>query len=343
MLKGFIQKDDNKSLNWKESCAPEVELIPLAGSQILSPLQLLLHMIKNKKTPDFFVFRYLNDYPSALRTILRLISEISVIVFCFIFRIRVFWVCHNVDKESIVNYKFITRIRRWLIIKASDNIFVTSQLLLPFAKRILGTTKVCAISFGQVNIEKKMDLEAKNTLLKHQLFNQEGVVRVIITGSPAEKSLHFDYVIKLIEAFEGIGKSIVIVVAGEFDNSLRSIKLLGSYRENKAIILFERYTCFSLEFIKNNFDFYFRVYSDYSVPYTVYESSSLRIPVLTMNKGFLPTLINQYNLGYVLNKEFTNLVCAIESCKAIDEKQYQSFLYDHHWGTLGDQLIRNCK
>src|SRR5690606_14019778 len=98
------------------------------------------------------IIRYLNDYPSFLKTILRTFSEFFLIGICKIANIKVFWICHNVDRESTQHFPKISELRRNIIAFYSLRIFVMDTLLVEFAKHTFPKhrDKIDYISFGEI-------------------------------------------------------------------------------------------------------------------------------------------------------------------------------------------------
>src|SRR5690606_13593977 len=92
-----------------------------------APLFLIKQIIKKK--PKAYVLRYLNDYPSFGKTLVRTASEVILILSCILFRIEIFWICHNIDRESDMYHPIMTNFRRKIVSFFSKKIFVTDELL----------------------------------------------------------------------------------------------------------------------------------------------------------------------------------------------------------------------
>lgn len=335
---GVIQKNDVKSINWKLASADDVNFHILRRSQIFDPLSLVSCMFVRRSIPDFFIFRYLNDYSSLPKTLTRLCSELITLCICKLLNISVYWICHNVDKESIVSYPVITKIRRYMIVRASMVIFVTNSMLIPSAKKIFKNKHVRSISFGLVN---KSTLPDKNTesWISSQLPNSK--VKILITGAPVEKSMHFDYVEALILKCRLQKISISILIAGEFDNDDRALSLVQTYIKYPEIVLCKSYINISDKFINDNFNFYFRAYSDLSVPYTLYESCTLAIPMLTIEGCFLADIVEKYEIGFSLSSDFSNLSSVIN--KNVNSINYMTFLDKNNWRSLSQELLMSLR
>ncbi len=343
----LIQKDDSKSYKWAQSASQlRLNIIQQRGSAIRAPLFLLRYILKNKK-PKAYIIRYLNDYPSLIKTILRAFSEIVLIGICKITKVKVFWICHNVDRESTQHFPRISELRRNLIAFCSLKIFVMDALLVECAKHTFPKheSKIDYISFGEVegNEHGNGDKDSISFLYnskKMAVKNKQKFLSVICAGSPSgEKCLHFQYLIKLIETAREKNFYLAVIVAGNWGTDEKSRKLLESYRNISNILIFEKYISFSASFIKNNIDFYFRGYDDYSVPFTIYEACSLKKPILALKTGFLPEMVELYELGIITDEKFRNLEQSLEELSAFNSSKLQEFLEIKKWSSLGERLL----
>lgn len=341
MKYGIIQKCDIKSKLWASHCSPEKKLICLEKSQIYSVLDLVICIFKNKKLPDFFIFRYLNDYEELSKTLLRTFSEVLTLILCTLLRIKVYWLCHNVDKETTSHYPYFTNLRRQLLLATCSKIFVTSPFLIEHAKYFLKTRKtIVPISFGSTEFNNKLSSvdEGKVRLAEEFLEarNDKNTYTCLISGHPVQKTLHFSHIENLIQQFDIIGKKLLVVISGDFSEA--PDEMLNSYNKNTNIIFFDTYTKFSSNFIERNIDFYFRVYDDYSVPYTIFEACSFNKPILTMKYGVLPDIVNSYKIGSVVDDDLLNLPEVIHTFSQIKPSYFKRFLTDNNWDSLAIEL-----
>lgn len=117
--------DDEKTRAWSQAAEPlNVKIVALRGTPILGPVLLLCSIVK-RGLPKGIVFRYLNDYPSVLKAVMRAISEWVVVILSRVLRIPVGWICHNVDRETKVHFRRLSEFRRGLISRFAKRIFVT--------------------------------------------------------------------------------------------------------------------------------------------------------------------------------------------------------------------------
>jgi DNA-binding ferritin-like protein (Dps family) len=345
----IIQKDDIKTGKWSMSFKKEgINLIPQKGSAIKAPFFLVYYILKTQNRPNGYIVRYLNDYPGLGKTLLRFFSEIFLIFLSRILNIRLFWICHNVDKESEAYFPSLSERRRNLFARNSEIIFVTDQLLIDKAKEVFPKHqhKIDFITFGVIENDRKDEikpfekeiLKLINNRREYTELNGYRFKVVFCAGMPkSEKSLHFDFLLELIEMAKLNGIYLQAIVSGDFKNSERGNYLLKSYSGHEHIYLFDRYTQFSKEFVNKAVDYYWRGYSDYSVPYTVYEAATHKKPILALNNGFFRKFIKFYKLGESIDLNTGNF------SEVIDEIEQDKFLYDefletHKWDVFAKKI-----
>lgn len=347
MKKVIIQKNDVKSVKWAEAAKEfGIELLPQPGSQIKAPLYFLQVSLRHG-LPVGYVVRYLNNYDSLTKTILRLSSEILLIALCSLFKVKIFWICHNVDKETSAQYTCISRLRRMMFAAVSKRIFVTDQHLVSHAKDQFTTHahKIRAISFGAIMPNSQFHNHRQNqavsfieTKKREAAESQKKLLVTFCVGSPDRKALHFDYMEALIAAGGKIGLEIVSIVAGEFLESERGKQILKRYKAHPNIWVCDRFTRFSSEFILEQVDFYWRGYDDWSVPYTVYEAATLGKPTLALESGFLPHLVRKSKIGSVVSVSDLDAGAFPESLLAVSCSSFENFLAHRKWGVLSQNI-----
>lgn len=357
-LIGVIQKDDFKSRMWVQYSNPErFEWHIQPSSAIFSPFFLLKLMISNFLIPDFFVLRYLNDYPSFVKSVLRFLSELILISICLLFRIKIFWICHNIDKETEANFPKLTRWRRNLVFRFANVYFVTDPLLIDSFKEYFNvrSKRVYSATFGEIPIkilkENKVNQNyaehlAKNFINNQLLSNLNGD-KILVTlcagtlnGGGVDKVIHFDYLPILIKHAKECGFHVIAIIAGNWEENLPEIKKLDKiYSEySNHILNFKGYTKFSDSFIRDNIDFYFRGYKDISVPFTIYEACSYAKPTIALNTGFLPSLIGHNNIGEIVGLDMASLEQALLEISSNKKYNFTGFLNSHKWGLMSKNI-----
>src|SRR5699024_6540980 len=89
--------------------------------------------------------------------------------------------------------------------------------------------------------------------------------------------------------------------------SVKDSNMLYKIENDKRIFFVNKEVMVNESEISKFIDFYWRVYNDLSVPYTVYHAVAQQKPILTQDKGFLGEMIAEYNIGEVLDDSFNNL------------------------------------
>ncbi len=341
----IIQKDDIKSKEWKDAAKKlGITILPQAGSPVRAPALLLKAMLRFSK-PSGYIVRYLNDYPSLSKTLLRVVSELSLVVLCVVFRVRIFWICHNVDQETASNYPSLSAFRRWMFSSLAEKMFVTDRLLVHHAKCQFPnhSHKIEEISFGECRssgvVDDYKEMRAISFIeRKVKEARSEGGKAIVLfcAGAPDNgKYLHFDYMEQLLEEGKTEGYRIIAIVAGDFRQSLRGRVLSKKFSKNRDICIFDSFTQFSSQFIDRYVDFYWRGYDDWSVPFSVYEAATFGKPTLALNSGFLPEMVTSYGIGKVVAPSFDDLGIALDGLLSEESKTtYEDFLLDHQWCSL---------
>jgi len=343
----LIQSADDKSQKWSEAFKKsDFELTPLHGSPVWSPIFLLKEAILKGGVVGY-VFRYLNDYKSLLKTLTRFMAELLTIALCLLLKIKIFWICHNVDKESIKFFPDISRLRRSILAKVAQRIFVTDKLLVPHANFQFPhyKNKIFAVSFGVVHKNVQILSNEERTaieFIKKIKESQKDVMVFLCTGTPeSEKSKHFDFLCSLIA--NSSATRLIAIVSGHFKGTKRGEDLFNQYKICPNILVYENYTVFSCEFILKYVDFYFRGYDDFSVPYSAYEAITFKKPLLALNMGFLPEFIEKYNLGCTLKSDFSNINDCLARLKKFNSSSCENFEVSHNWNSLMLALVECFK
>lgn len=355
---GIIQKSDQKSFNWKmHGIDFGIDFYLQPGSAIKSPFFLLNFIRSKRKIPDFYIVRYLNDYTSLTKTLIRLFSEFFLFFICFLFKIKIFWLCHNVDKETESNYPLISKLRRNVVFSRSEAYFVTDPLLADiFIQHFKVETKnIYTATFGRLpsdikNVEYKPSQEEKvaidfieYTKRKAQLNGHKVLVTLCagtLNNDSIEKVIHFNFLPLLIEKAKENKFHIIVIIAGNWDVRISGVKKLDSIYQNYPhnIFNFKKYIQLEKGFIKQFVDFYFRGYTDFSVPYTVYEACSFEKPIVCLDAGFLPNLVSHNQIGEVIDLDMKNVDIILERTLNGESYRYRSFLESHTWGSLARNI-----
>lgn len=354
----LVQKADDKVAGWSAANTSSTQIVSVPGSAVWTPLELARNMIKRRARPRAVVIRYLNDYPSLLRTVVRAVSECLTIAACLCLRIRIVWLCHNVDRESSENYPMVSRYRRKVHGKFASKILVTDPLLVRHAKLNVPYSegKLGWLTFGDPRVVEMRSTHHTEVFKRVESFVEsvrrpEGAgdgKRVIIgvtVGSPSKKKLEtYRRIPSLIAAAGHYGYSLRMIVLGPVREMIKEedARLLRELESNPAILFIgDRYVEIDNEALGSLVDFYWRVYTDLSVPYSVYHAASVGRPTVTMRVGFLYEMIQEYGLGVVIDDDFNNLKCGFDRVLAWPLHGTNHFTRTHNWKTGSEALVEH--
>jgi len=328
-MNGLIQKNDLKSRMWSESLQEYgIKLIPLKGSPIKWAYYFIL--FKSKMKVDFIVFRYLNDYPNVFRTLIRFSSELLTLLMAKLTNTDVYWICHNVDKETDDNYPRISKIRRRLIAKHSKTIFVLDYLLVEEARVQLGHQNVKNISFGD-NENIQLDEDVMEEI---NAFINEGKPNTIFgltVGTINYKTVHFMEIPRLINESINLGIDLRMIVCGPVGTYLKknNISLFNFLKDSNKVLFIDKYVNID-ESKLERVSFVFKSNLDKSVPQSYYTSVTSKKPILSMGGTFSAEMVKYYNIGSVLYPDYSNLQTALNDLSK-SSFEFDQFLTSHSW------------
>lgn len=326
-----------------------VRLITL-NSSIKMPIYLILYVLKYGR-PEAIIYRYLNDYPSFFKTIIRTLFELLGILVATCLNLKVIWICHNVDRETIEHYPLFTKIRRKALETATNKIMVTDPLLVPHAKKQFPKSKekIDYITFGQSQSLKNTDTE--KVVLRIQRFIDFHLKRNsntqfgFVAGHISWKTSQYEKIPELIQAAESQNKTIVFIVIGPIGNYLRKHNkiLYNEFKINEKVLFLDGYYPLDMDEISKLIDFYWRVYLDLSIPGTVYEATQYEKPIITQKHGFLAQAVREYSIGYILNEDYSNLSSILNKITNWDHSKSRNFLETHTWKKAAEKIMNSIK
>ncbi len=327
----IFQHNDTKFLFLKsELLKIGIESEAVNGHPIFAPFFLVQELLRGKKV-GIYVFRYINDSESTILAIGRYFSDLLQIFLCRIFRIKIWWLCHNVDRETAVFHPMITRLRRRNIIKYSERIFTTNSLLIPTAQHYFPEKFVDSLSLGFIEGVISERIERNDSIDREivrwmESNNTSNTKFIFCIGSPADKSLHFQLINKFIENVNRIDTSrkwFAIVVGDRVRESPFIYNVPYRHFVNPEILL---------EYAS----YYYRVINDYSISYSVFEAVHYRIPIITESYGILPEIVKYYNIGIVIDS-LDNLLSDIDSFQ-VNFVDFERFEALNNWQVAASKI-----
>lgn len=299
-----------------------------ARHPIFSPIYIIKLLLKGRPI-RIYVFRYLNDCKSFPLALLRLSSEFFTVLLSKVFGFRIWWLCHNIDKETSANFPFITKLRRFNVTRNCEIIFTTSDVLIDKAKSVFPHNYIDSISLGYMpnGVQTiRSDTEEEQKLLSWLKKHQSPNSRIIFCiGSPAMKSKHFAMISEFIDSLNLEGKGLwYAVVVGD------------KVERNEFIYNIPYKLALSEGTIRRYAQFYFRVIDDFSISYSIYEACSFNIPIITFPLGILPLIVKKYNLGVIINSDLS-LHTQLDDFD-ISNAGFSRFLTENNWTVAAKKL-----
>lgn len=338
----LIQKDDLKSRMWSRALQPHgINLMALHGSPIKWSLFYIKSIIKYK--PKAIIFRYLNDYPSLGKTLLRFLSEAITIAVAKINGTAIYWICHNVDKETDSHYPYLSKIRRNLLQSYSERIFVLDEILVPYAIKAFPKAKVDNISFGTFEIKNK-DYDCIKEINDFIAENKsDRTIFGLCIGSINYKTIHFLEIPKLLQNAKDQGIDLKLIVGGPISGYLRQKhpEIFSYYTESKNIFFVDGFVKHEELDIKE-ISFVFKSNTDLSVPLSYYTAAKANVPIMAIEDTFSAEIVIAYNLGEVVNKDYKNLSQIIEKLNNT-KYSYDSFLRKNSWDRTALKLKKHLQ
>jgi hypothetical protein len=311
----LIQSADVKSKLWSEAANRMGigSLDSVKGSPMKLLPKYLISLLKANRY-DAICFRYLNDYPSFLRTTVRALVELVTILVARSFGTKIIWICHNVDKDSETYYPLINRLRRKWLVYFAKNVFVTDKLLIKHARRFLSIDekKIKSTCFGEIccsgfSSETEACISQISNWVAEKRVKMDEIKIGLWIGSSKDKVIEGlnDISMLMCGLFEREGEqdNIAIVIVGE------GWKLFKRYNYDLAVVMESLGSVFIVDEQLNlptslwskYFDFVVKSLDDYSVSFTHYNAISNRLPIVTFNKGFGSEFVHGYNVGVLLD------------------------------------------
>lgn len=349
----LMQKCDIKSRMWAKAAdsARLGKILPLKGSPILVPLGLLREILFGRGIPSAVCFRYLNDYPSLLKTIARLSSEAITIAACKILSIKVLWICHNIDAETLSYHRRVSNIRRRMLARAASSIFVTDELLAPIAEETLNCRcRIQSVSFGGLPADEKVSLGLSEALveaarqIKDKIRASGHPVVGMWIGTPVDKSLAgIRSLVALAEAAENERTPLGFVVVGPLSAWLevRDSELLHRLSACENIALVDEYIDAPAESWRSVADFVFKPLDDVSVSMTSYNAAKAGLPLVCHSNSFLQSFVSSYRLGFgICPGALLAPSELVEKVRAWDSAACADFLQSKTWERGAHALFR---
>lgn len=309
---------------------------------------ILNHFVQGKKI-DVFVFRYLNDSQHLRVSLEYLARDFINVILCKLLRVKLIWLMHNIDKETIVRFPLISKIRRKIVSGGCDRILATDPHLIEFAVEYgIDREKLDWICFGP---PEKLIPDKQNQLLKKKIenfkksFYKKGIKNVTVglcVSEPAKKKAHYLYADSITGAFKNDETTcVILVMIGKFPEGKEYEAAKEKVKRSPYILHIDESISVDEHYISEHIDFFYRSLTDHSIAYTVYVACDVGKPLITHNIGSLPVIIQRENIGFVLNGktvEESNIIHDIKNWKPDGNLK---FLEKRTWQNGAERLMNN--
>ncbi|MFP3323546.1 hypothetical protein R0K05_10570 [Planococcus sp. SIMBA_160] len=348
----LIEKKDIKSSKIAEKLINHNILVIQLPNNPLLNLFKILYCIATLGKPEAIIYRYLNDFDNIFKNIIKILVEKLEYWVATLLKIKIFWICHNLDRETHIYNPKINKIRRITRIKYSNKIFVTDPELVNFAPDFLNVDnkKIDSITFGEMenseknNSESTEHIEINKKVIEYvkreQKENKEKVYFTICAGRSNHKTLHYERLHDLIN--EGERKNIIIraIVIGPVKDYYKEInqEVYNFIESDDRVLYIDGFHNFDENEFAHLIDFYWRVYKDFSIPGTLYKAVFLKKPIITMNFGILNNIILNNKIGFVIENDFSNIEKVFRKVNRIPDENFELFSLSHNWNVAAEKL-----
>ena len=261
------------------------------------------------------IFRYLNSESSFLRDLIYTCIICMVCLFRNFFRLDIYWILHNVDKETTDTYPQLTKIKRKVISLSAKKIFVTDSLFLKEAS--MYSPKVFPISFGP----KYNGFIKNETISNVQRFSEKFDLIILCLGAVGPKYLHYDKLEDLAKIGSKFNKAVGFVVSKDVFSPSENMLLIDEPNLDESVL-------------SSYVDGMYRINDDISMPYTVYAACTARIPLISNTKCWTYKILEEYGIGFSEEGFFMANEKQIYDVK----KNMDVFLLNKNWESLAENL-----
>lgn len=302
----FIQGDDFKAKLWAEHFSGRVRNFRTVSD--------IAWMLWKARRGDIVIHRYQNC-PARLGPTLILIALLTLLqAKAALIGISVIWICHNVDQDTSPHHKRLERLRRWILARFADCVFVLDQAFIPYCPR----PDARVISFGA----KQDGAIGADNLAAIQSLARRVDRLILIAGQDGGKYKSFERIPEIHARFDDAGRTVGFVAAGISPSRRFSERI-----EANVLRIIENNIC---ERDLHGFvDYIYRENADISMPFTIYAAATAKIPILTIGGNILAEIVRREGIGLTLDDDLDD---------AERRFSFERFLQRHRWTSLRDAL-----
>lgn len=355
-MKYLIRGHDFKVLQWVKN-TPKQNLVLIKGSRLLFGLNVISQSIFSKSSEVIVIQRYLNDYPNYTKSLLLLVIDFLYINYLNVRGIELWWICHNLDKESHAYHPKIIRCRRHLILNSATMVLVTDPQLEKYARLLFRKYKVTikSICFGPYN--HNLDIHAYpktstvslNGTWSYKSISSIDLFKILAQekakvdyigycgGAVLNKKKYLEFLPDLIEKSNKQGLNLTVLVISNLKRPMDEI-LYDYLLKSPQVVFVNSLMDINLFDLADYLDFYWTGYDDISIPYSIHAASTTHIPTISLNMGVIPLILRNYCIGFTVNKQLSNLKEVFEDINK-HKFSFAEFSAEHQWNSFEKLLL----
>lgn len=303
----FLQGKDLKAEKWARH-------FPTPVRNFTTVREMFSVLIASRRG-DVVIFRYQNNPPRFLAAVAVFLIITAQVLKGKTFGQKIVWICHNVDRETQPCHPVIQKLRRKLLFRFADAVFVLDPAFVAYCER----SDAVPISFGP---KEGGSISSDNLRRVEKLAKQVDRI-VLIAGQDGGKYRSFDRIPEIHSRFAELGFTTGFVTAGMAPSQAFVPEI-----EQHLVRIDEKNIRESR--LSHVIDYIYRENSDVSIPYSIYAAATAGIPVLTRRGSILEEIVNRERIGAALD-DFAEL--SKEAC------DFEGFLRRHSWRSLYEQLV----
>lgn len=340
--------NDFKTHQWGKELKKFNYEVVSTGNRFFSHLGILTSGYFRKQPIRAFIFRYLYDSHSLYESSLFLIRDVLIILLCILLRVKIFWILHNIDRETQQYYPLLIRLRRKIISAVSRKIFVTDVHLVEVAINYgFNQKKIDWLCFGkpvreipdQKNINLNKQISAFREFLRHN--GSPRICLGLCVSEPAKKKTHYLSADSIVgKSTKPDGECVGLIMIGNYPKGREFERAKLRSMDSPYILLIEDSFPVNEPFISDNIDFFYRSLNDQSVAYTLYVAADIKKPVITHQHGALPVIIEREKLGFTITENEEDIPGRIAECiSSWSSEGAKKFLKERSWKIGAKRLL----
>lgn len=320
------------------------------------PFTAWLQLLKrgSAKRGDVIVIRFLNDHPSLLASLIKPFGDAVTIMICVLRGVRIFWLCHNVNRETESYWPLISWFRRWLWARRAERIVIDDPSLMAAAQAVFldHRSKLWNITLGPPDEWPRYNrpdlVERARTFMARpdpSDPDRERRLHILVAGISGSKYLHFELLPKLEPRLRELGWDPRILVITRFQRpgGWSRGKRYGGFidwcERTPTVLLLRDYIDIDEREWVTDVDLIWRAMADWSFPFTLFNAARARIPVLSYQSGHTGALVEREGIGAMVDWSFGNLGEAVNTALATPSGNFEAFLAERTWDIGARRLM----